>query len=113
MTPHRRESLERQAANSPTGAAARILKLVTTPIRSDEPVPALAVPVPPGTTPKIGERKPLPVRVVACKDLGRCPTGHRCGEQLRECNAGMGVVKHLVECQTCEKYAAKAVTKGK
>lgn len=43
------------------------------------------------------------VRKVRCKDLGLCPSG-RCGDQNRVCGQGLGIVRHLVECQTCEQY---------
>jgi hypothetical protein len=45
--------------------------------------------------------RPLP-----CVDLGTKPKPD-CGCTDRTCNAGLGTVQHLKECQTCERYVAK------
>lgn len=57
-------------------------------------------------------KKPLPTRIAVCKDLGGCSRSG-CGEQRKHCLAGNGEVRHLEECQTCEKYVKKSVTPKK
>jgi hypothetical protein len=51
------------------------------------------------------------LRPEPCTHLGKCPTGRKCGEQIRLCNLlhsqeGLkeGEVRHRDYCQTCADY---------
>lgn len=56
--------------------------------------------------PLLTGRLPLPVRRKTCQHLGaKAKPG--CGCTDRYCDAGRGVVRHLVECQSCDGYESR------
>ncbi len=85
----------------------RVSNLLIEPAGVTQPV----VPVPPPPPPGRGRRaEPTVLRALPCISLGKLVKRARCAacprDDGRTCDAGMGMVKQSVQCETCLSYVA-------